>query len=374
MKKRLLTLCLIASAAFPARHSAGQETPAAISLESPKAPSPDHYSASFRLGFNINATFKNSGSFGPQGHLVPIPGLGSPLQPGNPNGDANGNRTYEDGYIWRDSSGNAFGYSRYWGYDNAEVQYNSSKGTIVMHSSSSSGVKSTGGDDDPTLGFETGYQRDFTTGPDARWGIQAAFNFMNVGIHDSRPLKGSGRRLSDPYQLPPIEGGGFVLPPPAPYMHGPDLSPSGNPVIESSPGSRSFETFSTSISGSHVLDADIFGWHVGPYFVVPFGNRMALEVSGGLAIAAVFSDFSFSETITAPSVQPHIAQSSSQSRIQAGGYVSGKFTLALSERVSLLVGCQFQDVSKYTHTLAGREAGLDLSRSVFVTIGAIFSF
>src|SRR5215831_14037967 len=157
MKIRLLAVSFVLLAALDIRDSAAEETAASVPLEQPKAPSPDHYGASFRMGFNINASFKNSGAYNGQGHLVPIPGQGLQYQAGNPNGDANGNRTYEDGYIWRDSSGNTLGYSRYWGYDNAS-QYNPANGTIVMHSSSSPGVDSSGRDGDPALGFEIGYQ------------------------------------------------------------------------------------------------------------------------------------------------------------------------------------------------------------------------
>jgi len=65
------------------------------------------------MGFNISADFKNLGAFTPQGHLVPIPGKVR-YRSRHPNGDAVGNRPYEDGYVWVDSSGNALGYSRYW--------------------------------------------------------------------------------------------------------------------------------------------------------------------------------------------------------------------------------------------------------------------
>jgi len=373
MKIKLLALSFVSFAAIAIGNSAAEEPAASAPVEEPRALSPDHYGASFRLGFNINASFKNSGAYNGQGHLVPVPGQGLQYQNGNPNGDANGNRTYEDGYIWRDSSGNTLGYSRYWGYDSAS-QYNPANGTIAMHSSSSPGVDSSGRNGDPALGFEISYQRDFDTKPDRRWGIEATFNYMNVGIHDDAPLTGRGTFLTDSYQLPTTEGGGFVIAPPAPYAHGPDLSASGNPVITSTPASRTMDPVVTRITGSRNLDANVFGWHVGPYFVVPLGSKAALEVSGGLAVAVVLSDFNFSETIMTPTVQASVAHGNSQSQVGAGGFVSGNFTLALSERWKILAGCQFQNVGRYDNEVAGRQARLDLSKSVFVCAGAIFSF
>src|SRR5262245_56405568 len=92
--------------------SSAQDAPMTAQLEPPPTRSVDHYGMGFRMGFNIKADFTHSGSFSPQGHVVPIPGRGLELQPANPDGNATGDRTYEDGYVWKDSSGNAFGFSR----------------------------------------------------------------------------------------------------------------------------------------------------------------------------------------------------------------------------------------------------------------------
>src|SRR5215470_6177896 len=129
MNKNLSTLLLVCVAASPMERLQAQDAPAADRLEEPATKSPDRYNLSFRMGFNIKADFKNIGALTPQGHLVPITGQGDVPQAANPNGDAIGNRTYEDGYVWVDSSGNSLGYSRYWGYDNIG-QYNPAAGTI----------------------------------------------------------------------------------------------------------------------------------------------------------------------------------------------------------------------------------------------------
>src|SRR5207249_1071189 len=117
MKNHFWGLLLVGSSMVFCQAASAQDSSMASKLEGPEIRSPDRYGLSFRLGFNISADFSHSGSFLPQGHLVPIPGRGNQLQPANPDGDAIGDRTYEDGFIWKDSSGNAFGYTRYWGYD-----------------------------------------------------------------------------------------------------------------------------------------------------------------------------------------------------------------------------------------------------------------
>src|SRR5437773_9492153 len=117
MNKSLFAQLLIWSSLLAGWQSSAGDAPLADRFTEPSTQSPDRYSASLRMGFNITADFKNLGSFPAQGHLVPIPGQGLVLEPSSPNGDAAGNLTYEDGYVWKDSSGNALGYSRYWGYD-----------------------------------------------------------------------------------------------------------------------------------------------------------------------------------------------------------------------------------------------------------------
>src|SRR6266481_10134808 len=114
MNKNFSALLLFCLAMGPVCQVTAQDATPADRLTSPPEKSPDRYNLSFRMGFNITADFKNLGAFSPLGHLVPIPGQGAVSQPASPNGDAVGNRTYEDGYVWVDSSGNALGFSRYW--------------------------------------------------------------------------------------------------------------------------------------------------------------------------------------------------------------------------------------------------------------------
>src|SRR6266404_2716647 len=299
MNKNLSAALLVCLAALPISQAHAEDTASADLLTPPVTKSPDRYNLSFRMGFNITADFKNIGAFSPQGHLVPISGQGSVGQPASPNGDAVGNRTYQDGYVWVDSSGNALGYSRYWGYDNSS-QYNAAAGTISMHSSSSPGTDSKDREGDPQMGFEFTYNRRLGNSEKWNWGLEAAFNYMNVAIHDSRTLNGTGALITDSFQLPTEFGGeGFVVPPPAPYSHGPFLnSDTGNTVINATPTRQALNTFATSIAGTRQFDADVFGWRLGPYAEVPLGSKVTLGLSGGLALAAITSDFRYHETVT----------------------------------------------------------------------------
>jgi hypothetical protein len=381
MIKNLSAAVLLWLAASPIGQAQAEDTASADLLTPPVTKSPDRYNLSFRMGFNITADFKNIGAFSPQGHLVPIPGQGAVSQPANPNGDAVGNRTYQDGYVWVDSSGNALGYSRYWGYDNLS-QVNLRAGTISMHTSSSPGTDSNDRAGDPQMGLEFTYNRRLGNSEKWSWGLEASFNYMNVSIHDSHVLHGTGTLITDSFQLPPeFGGGGFVIPPPPPYSHGPFLdSDTGNTVINATPTRQPLSNFATSIAGSRQFDADVFGSRLGPYAELPLGSKVNLGFSGGLALAVITSDFSYHETVifnenigTGP-VMRSSAGSSSEADVLVGGYVSATCNVALSEKWNLFGGAQFQSLGHYTHRIGDREAQLDLSESVFVTVGLSFSF
>jgi hypothetical protein len=68
------------------------------------------------------------------------------------------------------------------------------------------------------------------------------------------------------------------------------------------------------------------------------------------------------------------AGSGSHSGWLPGGYVAGNISVALSDSWALVAGAQFEDVGHYTQNLNGKQATLDLSKSIFVTVGLSYSF
>jgi hypothetical protein len=66
--------------------------------------------------------------------------------------------------------------------------------------------------------------------------------------------------------------------------------------------------------------------------------------------------------------------SGSNNGFLAGGFAAATISYALNEHFKLFSATQFQDVGQYTHVESGKKAVLDLSQSVFVTIGFGYSF
>lgn len=328
-----------------------------VVLDPPKAESPNHVGFSYRTAFNVGVDFKHVGTFTPPGALRQTIA-----------GDA---FNYDDGYVLTDSSGNTLGFTRYWGYDNASQL--PGDGTLLMHSSSSSGTSTSSRDDGPQPGFELTFNRELGRKGNRSWGLEAAFNYMNVCVRDSRPQLVGVSQRTDVYPLPTVPGGGFVVPAPAPHYQGPDAADEGDTVIGATPVSSSTGTVPAIVTGSRSFDADVFGFRLGPYVDLPLNDKWSVNLSGGLALAEVNSDFSFTENISLAGV-PTSSGTGSHNDLKIGYYVSGSVSYQFSKNWNAFGGVQFQDLGKYSHQVNGREAVLDLSKSVFVSVGVGFSF
>lgn len=318
-------------------------------------------SASFRAAFNLSTQFENFGAFVPAGAARLTP-----------DGDS---FNYDDGYVLTDSSGNLLGYTRYWGYDYDSGPNNQlpGDGTIVMHQYSSTGATTEGDLDELQPGFELKYSYELGRREKLRWGLEAAFGYMNVAVNDSQPIGLNVARLSHAYALPAVEGGGYVTPPPAPYYHGADLSPDGNPVIGATPVAITSDTMLASVSGSRDFKADIFSLRLGPYLEFPLGEKWTASVSAGLALAQVYSDFSFSESVSIPNV-PTLTGDGTHNDLQIGGYAAANIAYRLNHAWEVSGGVEFQNVGEYSHWENNRAAVLNMERTIYVTVGASYSF
>ena len=108
---------------------------------------------------------------------------------------------------------------------------------------------------------------------------------------------------------------------------------------------------------------------------MPLSRRVSLDFSGGLALDYVNSNFKFNQIVTIAGVGTQSQSGSgSHSGWLPGGYVAGNISVALSDKWALVGGVQFEDLGTYTQNLNGKEATLDLSNSIFVTLGLSYSF
>jgi hypothetical protein len=317
-------------------------------------------SLSARLGFNISARFK--GITSPSIGIPPVP-RSTPSQPGRPNGDL---YNYDDGYVLTDVSENYGGQTWYWGYDNSVSQI--SDNTILLsRTTTTAGGGATGSfGDDPQVGAELTYNRFLGKWGDARYGLEAAVDYLNISLRANDNFSSSATRVTDAYPFTP------GTTPPA-TLSGPYQGSYQGPgfVIGDTPVSSSTVVVPGAIfTDKRRFEGDLWGFRLGPYLQVPLGEPVDLSLSAGLAVGLLDANASWAQTIG----NSTLSGNGSEFEVLWGGYVSAAVTWYLSERWSLIGGAQFQTLGDYEHSFGGREVEVNLSNSWFVTLGLSYTF
>jgi hypothetical protein len=313
--------------------------------------SADHsnwFSFGAQFGLNINARFKHLNNVS---SASPGPAIGGGV-----------NRTYDDGSVGVDSSGNQGGQTWNWGYQpGAQVQGS----TLTLHSSSSAVNGTLNQNDDPQAGFDLAFGRRLGAVLGGQWGLQAAFDFTAISIHDNQPLAGTGTVISDAYSL------GGITSPEIGYagsFNGP------GPLLGDAP-TRTTASTTVLITGQRTLEAQVCVLRGGPYYEFPFGRRWSGRLGGGLALAVANTKYSYNETITFGSgAVVNNAGSSSGAEFQAGGYLEGKLLYAVTPDTSFFAGAQYEYLGTFSRTAGSEQAQLDMGSEVHVVFGVQFSF
>lgn len=295
---------------------------ASVAAAQDAPPTKNRFGVGYRSGFNITGAFKRLG------------GLAAQTDPGPPSGRAD--RRYDDGYVLTDSGENP-GLTWNWGYENASQVPGDD--TIQFHSSSASGTgASRDNDDSPQHGLELTYNRYIgRIGERASWGFEAAFAYNNVTISDSRPVSFAVTRITDTYAL------NGVVPPEPPY-NGTFSGP--GPLISDSP-SRTVETIANGaqVTGERAFEGDVFGFRVGPYIEVPLdqARKWNVSFSGGLAMAAIKSEFRYRESTTTPDAGTvNSSGSGRENDLMPGAYVGSNISYAINDGWSVFAGATWQ--------------------------------
>jgi len=315
-------------------------------------------SLSARFGFNIKARFKGLNNLQPPGSSRTTP-----------NGD---NYNYDDGYVLTDNSGNFGGQTWYWGYDNSAQQI-SGNNIVLSRSTLNENAGATKTEDDLSYGAEVMYSRLLSTKDHMRLGLELAGNYMNLSLSDSRTVSSAVTKTSYPFPFTP----GTTPPtatPAAPYQgsfEGPGF------IIGDTPGEPTTTTIpgGASIAGNRKFDANLWGLRFGPNLEWVFNPNWKISLSGGIAGALVDAEVSWNETVimNGASSAP-VSGSDDTARMRWGFYVGTTLSWQFAERWSVLAGFQYQDLGKFVHRFGGREVELDLSQSMYATIGIGYNF
>jgi len=306
----------------------------------------DEWTRHFRIGaivgLNISANFTTKGKFN-------IPG----------NNAANGN--YDDGYVH--PSGNAFGTTTDWGYDNAS-QVNGS--TLTMHSTTSYTTSSSGEERSEFPGFDMAYGGNLWAWGKARIGWEFGFGLLPISITDSSPMTASVNQ-----NIYTFNTGGIVMPPPG-YPGNPG---GGQPAIYSNPTStNSVNIPNGTVNGSRKLDVMLYTFRLGPSVYWDLNENLGLTAGAGPALGVVSGSYKYNETVTANGVSVKNSGEIDATDVVYGGYVNAILTYHVEDHGDLYVGVQYMPLGNATIGGGGREGRLNLDGQVYITAGINWPF
>jgi hypothetical protein len=309
---------------------------------------------SYRVGYNIDATFS---------------GIGRSAAASNPGPMTGGvNHEYDDGYVRVDSTNNGLDLTWNWGFESPSQV---SGDNLFMHSTRSLGGSSRSGGDDLHHGMEATYSRELGTYKKARWGVEGAFNYLNVAIRDNGSVGADLEVTTDTYDLEGID----PFDPPGsqnPYQ-GTFTGP--GPLIADAPINRTVQVTPGVVTGRRELDANLFGFRVGPYIEWPIADKWTVGLNAGFALVVVDSEFDFRETVSPSSGTPFtVSGSGSETDLLPGGYIGANVAYRIADSVTLFSSAQFQYAGEFKQEVQGKHAELDLGKSLFVTLGVNYSF
>jgi hypothetical protein len=368
MKQPILALIssLAASLALPLDYAAAADDSAPSGDLVPMGSADQNrFGLSYRMGLNISAQFRNLGGYTAQGI-----GAGA----------------YDNGFVYPDDTTATAhpGYTWNYGYAANTPQRPADAPTDfdLYRSSAPANLTSRDNTGDPQHGLELTYNRKLGKLGHGFWGIEAGLSFTDVTINDNQTLLGTVERQTDTYQT----GGGAILKP-APFA-GTAAGPSANdssgwPLVGISPVSSAFDIFpgAATVTGNREFDAHILSLRFGPYFELPLNKRWTFELSGGVVLSYINSEFKYNETVSLDQSVTLVSlpnQTSSGSGTHddwlVGAYVGGTFSYSITEHLRAFAGAQWQYSGDYSQTVAGQQAILNLGASVFVPIGISYSF
>jgi hypothetical protein len=321
------TLTLVAVTPFGAR---GQDLPENL----------NRFSIGPTFAINIKADFYNNLSAGPAA------------------GGANHN--YDDGYVLVDSSGNAGGLTRNWGYQNAS-QFNAVGDTMQFHAVQPGNSSSVTGN--PQYGAELIYQRvigslHFLQGD---WGFEGGLGFTDIDLRQN--LGGTAPVTVDSF---PLNG---VVPPPPGY-NGTFAGP--GPLLGDTP-TRTFA--SATLSGYEKLSGGMFPIRLGPFAEWNLTRNLSLAASVGLTLAPTVVNYDFSETATLAGGETFVESGhSSDTELLYGPYVGAMVRYDFNKSWGIYAGGRYQNLTDLDQTIGTRTARLDPGTTIYFTVGASWRF
>jgi hypothetical protein len=303
-----------------------------------------HFRIGALVGMNISANFSRSGTFNISGNN-PTSGI------------------FDDGYVRTDNTGNAFGQTGYWGYNNAS-QLNGT--ALAMHAATSFSTagssKENGG---PFPGFDMAYGDNLWYWKHSRVGWELGFGLLPINITDNSTLPASVNQLTYTFNT-----GGIVVPT-APYQGG--FNRYGEPTIATNFSSSATSTNGI-VSGSQSLDVMLYTLRLGPTFYWDLTDHLSLSLGAGPAVGIVSGDYKYDEIITAGGISANNSGRIGGTDFVYGGYVNATVLCHVIDNGDIYAGVQFMPMSNATISGGGRMGRLNLGGQLYFSVGINWPF
>jgi hypothetical protein len=344
----LVSLALDASAQSDSAYLFGGDPSSSSFLWIP-SDEPDwtrHFHIGAVVGLNISANFSERGEFNISG-----------------NNAAAG--IYDDGYVQK--SGNAFGQTSLWGYNNAS-QYNpAGSGTLAMHSSTSYSTAGSSGDDGgPFPGFDMVYGDNLWYWKHARVGWELGFSLLPINIEDGHAFSAKVNQSTYIFDT-----GGIVVPD-APYRGG-----LGGPAVSipNTPESITTQELSDgTVTGGRSLDVMLYTIRFGPSFYWDLNDYFGMSLGAGPALGIVSGNYSYNETVAAGGIGTHNTGAFSTTDVTFGGYVNATVMYHIINDADFYLSAQYMPMGDVTISNGGRSGQLNLGGQIYVSLGINWPF
>ena len=280
-------------------------------------------------------------------------------------GNKAANGIYDDGYVLTDDTGNAGGWTSYWGYNNASQLSGS---TLTMHSTTSYSPSGSSEASGVFPGFDMAYGGNLFYMGRARIGWDLGFGLLPISITDKSSMPASVNQSIYTFNT------GTIIVPGAPYQGG----PSGNgPTIKTNIISVSSGTNNAgTLNGSQTLEVMLYTVRLGPSVYWDLNEHFGLSASAGPAIGIVSGDYKYDDIrVRQWPFAPAITGQIGATDLVYGGYVNTTLMYHVpNENADIYVGAQFMSLGNASFSGGGREAQLKLGGQVYISAGINWAF
>ena len=307
------------------------------------------------VGFNISASFSMKGNVN--------------ISANRPAG------VYDDGYVRVDGTGNAEGYTSFWGYTDAAHQYNAASQTLTMHNATSYTLNSSAdgnakNNDAPYIGLDLAYGGIIQQWNQFRLGWEFGFNWLPIQITDSHSMLVNVNR-----SVYSFDTGGITMPvvkPTDPYNGG--SSGIGSP-IHATPTQLANDQIGGTVTGSRTLDVSLYALKLGPTIFWDVSPYIGLTAGIGPAVGIVSGDLKFDETLSMNDGSiTHSKGHIGATDVTVGAYVNAMITYHAARNGDYYLGVQYMPMRSANISGDGHQARLNLGGQVYLSAGINWPF